>query len=123
MSVLSVYYLTRSINECIISADAHRVPSDELIVCGLTAGPATVINVLSAVTSTAMLMYPPRTHPTPTPSPLLPSSGHKLVGPSVGTGYPKGRSRAVRFVRSIKLTLCCNRIIMGVGWDTGIKWR
>ena len=56
MSILSVYYLTRAMNECIGSADAHRIPSEELVVCGLTAGPATVINVLSAVTSAAMLM-------------------------------------------------------------------
>jgi hypothetical protein len=71
MSVLSVYYLTRAMNECIVSADAHRVPSDELVVCGLTAGPATVINVLSAVTSAALVLCPPPPPPaTPPPSAL-----------------------------------------------------
>ena len=59
MSVLSIYYLTKSIDECITSADAHRIPSNKMVVCGLTAGPATAVNVLSAVTSAAMLMYPP----------------------------------------------------------------
>ena len=42
--------------ECIVSADAHRRPSDEVVVCGLTSGSRTILNVLSAVTSAAMLM-------------------------------------------------------------------
>jgi hypothetical protein len=56
MSALSLYYLVRSVDECIHSADAHRTPSNELVVCGLTKGPANLVNVLSAVTSAAMLM-------------------------------------------------------------------
>ena len=56
MSALSLYYLVRSVDECIHSADAHRTPSNELVVCDLTEGPATLVNVLSAVTSAAMLM-------------------------------------------------------------------
>ena len=56
MSALSLYYLVRSVDECIHSADAHRKPSNELVVCGLTEGPANLVNVLSAVTSAAMLM-------------------------------------------------------------------
>ena len=56
MSALSLYYLIRSVDECIHSADAHRTPSNELVVCGLTEGPANLVNVLSAVTSAAMLM-------------------------------------------------------------------
>jgi hypothetical protein len=56
MSALSLYYLVRSVDECIHSADAHRTPSSELVVCGLTEGPANLVNVLSAVTSAAMLM-------------------------------------------------------------------
>ena len=56
MSALSLYYLVRSVDECIHSADAHRKPSNELVVCGLTEGRAHLVNVLSAVTSAAMLM-------------------------------------------------------------------
>ena len=56
MSALSLYYLVRSVDECIHSADAHRTPSNELVVCGLTEGRANLVNVLSAVTSAAMLM-------------------------------------------------------------------
>ena len=56
MSALSLYFLVRSIDECIHSADAHRKPSNELVVCGLTEGRANLVNVLSAVTSAAMLM-------------------------------------------------------------------
>ena len=56
MSSLALYYLIRSVDECIHSADAHRTPSNELVVCGLTEGPANLVNVLSAVTSAAMLM-------------------------------------------------------------------
>jgi hypothetical protein len=56
MSALSLYYLVRSVDECIHSADAHRTPSNELVVCGLTEGRANLLNVLSAVTSAAMLM-------------------------------------------------------------------
>jgi hypothetical protein len=56
MSALSLYYLVRSVDECIHSADAHRTPSNELVVCGLTKGPANLVNMLSAVTSAAMLM-------------------------------------------------------------------
>ena len=59
MSALSLYYLVRSVDECIHSADAHRTPSNDLVVCGLTEGPANLVNVLSAVTSAAMLMYEP----------------------------------------------------------------
>ena len=54
MSALSLYYLVRSVDECIHSADAHRTPSNELVVCGLTEGPVNLVNVLSAVTSAAM---------------------------------------------------------------------
>jgi hypothetical protein len=56
MSALSLYYLIRSVDECIHSADAHRKPSNELVVCGLTEGRANLVSVLSAVTSAAMLM-------------------------------------------------------------------
>ena len=56
MSALSLYYLVRSIDECIHSADAHRKPSNELVVCDLMEGRANLVNVLSAVTSAAMLM-------------------------------------------------------------------
>jgi hypothetical protein len=56
MSALSLYYLVRSVDECIHSADAHRMPSNELVVCGLAEGRANLVNVLSAVTSAAMLM-------------------------------------------------------------------
>jgi hypothetical protein len=56
MAALSLYYLVRSVDECIHSADAHRTPSNELVVCGLTEGRANLVNVLSAVTSAAMLM-------------------------------------------------------------------
>ena len=56
MSALSLYYLVRSVDECIHSADAHRTPSNELVVCGLMEGRANLVSVLSAVTSAAMLM-------------------------------------------------------------------
>jgi len=56
MTALSLYYLVRSVDECIHSADAHRKPSNELVVCGLTEGRANLVSVLSAVTSAAMLM-------------------------------------------------------------------
>ncbi len=52
MSALSLYYLVRSVDECIHSANAHRTPSNDLVVCDLTEGR----RVLSAVTSAAMLM-------------------------------------------------------------------
>jgi hypothetical protein len=58
MSALSLYYLIKSVNECIASADNHRVPSNALVVCGLAEGSASLVNVLSAVTSASMLMYP-----------------------------------------------------------------
>ncbi len=59
MSVLSLYYLIRSIDECISSSDAHRAPSTALVVCDLRAGFTNILTVLSVVTSAAMLMYFP----------------------------------------------------------------
>ena len=84
MSVLSIYYLTKSIDECITSADAHRIPSNKMVVCGLTAGPATAVNVLSAVTSAAMLMY--TQYPSLCVRPSLCCTEDKLGHPSAATG-------------------------------------
>ena len=56
MSALSLYFLVRSIDECIHSANAHRLPSNDLVVCDLMEGRANLVSVLSAVTSAAMLM-------------------------------------------------------------------
>ena len=43
--------------QCINSANAHRTPSADLIVCDLMSGNANITNVLSVITSAAMLMY------------------------------------------------------------------
>jgi hypothetical protein len=80
MSGLSIYYLVRSLDgpplpsrtpahpilagaarcacaECIDSAIKHRVPSNEMVVCDLSAGKSNLLNVVSVITSVAMLMY------------------------------------------------------------------
>ena len=43
--------------ECIGSANAHRVQSTAMVVCDLYAGPKNIVNLLSVITSAAMLMY------------------------------------------------------------------
>ena len=81
MSGLSIYYLVRSLDgpplpsrtpahphslrvphlcawaECIDSAIKHRVPSNAMVVCDLSAGYPNLLNVVSVITSVAMLMY------------------------------------------------------------------
>ena len=57
MSLLSTYYLVKSMDECIGSAIAHKVPSTELVVCDTRPGSQNHLNVISVVTSAAMLMY------------------------------------------------------------------
>jgi hypothetical protein len=80
MSGLSIYYLVRSLDgpplpsrtplhpilavaapcacaECIDSAIKHRIPSTDLVVCDLSAGNPNLLNVVSVITSVAMLMY------------------------------------------------------------------
>jgi hypothetical protein len=60
MSLLSTYYLVKSLNECIGSADAHRLPSNEIVVCDLTAGTPNVIHILCIIKSNSMLLYKAR---------------------------------------------------------------
>jgi hypothetical protein len=57
MSSLSLYYLAKSLGECISSANEHRIPSTDVVVCDMTAGPATILSLLSVITSCAMLLY------------------------------------------------------------------
>ena len=57
LSSLSLYYLAKSLDECIDSANAHRVPSTDIVVCDMTAGPLNILNLLSVITSCAMLLY------------------------------------------------------------------
>ena len=60
MAILSTYYLVTSLNECIDSANAHRLPSNEMVVCDLTAGTATIIHILCIIKSNGMLLYKAR---------------------------------------------------------------
>ncbi len=60
MALLSTYYLVTSLNECIGSANAHRLPSNEMVVCDLTAGTATIIHILCIIKSNGMLLYKAR---------------------------------------------------------------
>lgn len=57
MSMLAVYYLVYSINECVKSAEENRAPPYKLVVCDLPLGRDIVIFVLNAITSAGMLMY------------------------------------------------------------------
>ena len=57
MASLSFYYLVKSLDECIGSANAHRTPSTDFVVCDLPVGNANILNLLSVITSAAMLMY------------------------------------------------------------------
>jgi hypothetical protein len=57
MSMLAVFYLIKSVQECIQSADENRAPPYELVVCDLPLGRDTHIFVLNAITSAAMLTY------------------------------------------------------------------
>jgi hypothetical protein len=57
MSLLSTYYLIKSLDECIGSADANRSPPYEMVVCDLTVGTTTIIYILCIIKSNGMLLY------------------------------------------------------------------